>query len=227
MIKTSLALLTFVTLALASSSDMKLVRRQHSTIAHKRDTSAGTELSAREDGNSRWTWYNTETGHEGACGGLKLNTDFVVARAQVDFKQSDCGKSITLEWQGKSAQAVIWDICPGCPSNALDLSKGLFTHFASEDVGIINGNWKFNDGSSPPTPSTSTTSEAPKPTASVDTPAATPSLPNITGTECNLAIENGEMVFKCKNGDAKDVTGTGCNLTVENGEMVTRCSKYT
>lgn len=38
--------------------------------------------------------------------------------------------------------------CPGCPApDGLDLSPGLFSFFASQDAGVIYGDWHFVDGS--------------------------------------------------------------------------------
>lgn len=36
--------------------------------------------------------------------------------------------------------------CPGCPYGGLDLSRGLFDFFASEDLGVVTGSWSFDDG---------------------------------------------------------------------------------
>lgn len=57
--------------------------------------------------------------------------------------------------------------CPGCPYGGLDLSRGLFTKFASEDVGVIFGSWSFIGGTDPDGKSgntnTTTNNEPPSP----------------------------------------------------------------
>jgi hypothetical protein len=49
--------------------------------------------------------------------------------------------------------------CPGCPYGGLDLSPGLFSFFASTDLGVLSGVWAF---------------EADAPTHAKMTPAAAP-----------------------------------------------------
>lgn len=75
-----------------------------------------------------------------------------------------CGKKIAI-WVGvESAVATIVDKvrpilvsphalafrtfgtqCMGCPWAGLDFSVGLFTHFAAESVGVLQGVWYFLD----------------------------------------------------------------------------------
>jgi expansin (peptidoglycan-binding protein) len=60
-----------------------------------------------------------------------------------------CGKSLTItdEANGKSATAVVADICPTCGHAAdLDLSIGLFESLAgSLGNGLINVEWHYNN----------------------------------------------------------------------------------
>ena len=46
------------------------------------------------------------------------------------YSQSVCGKSITISYNGNTAVASVEDECPGCSYGSLDMSEGLFTHFA-------------------------------------------------------------------------------------------------
>ncbi|KAF6764733.1 RlpA-like double-psi beta-barrel-protein domain-containing protein-containing protein, partial [Ephemerocybe angulata] len=98
--------------------------------------------------NSRWSFYDVGLG---ACGGTNVESDFVVALNQAEFgtgfPSPQCGKTITMTYNGKTATAKIVDSCPGCPQGGLDLSRGLFTHFAAESVGIIYGEWEYASGS--------------------------------------------------------------------------------
>ncbi|EJC98567.1 uncharacterized protein FOMMEDRAFT_95933, partial [Fomitiporia mediterranea MF3/22] len=54
-----------------------------------------------------------------------------------------CFKSIHLSVGGKSVTAQIVDECPGCPHGGLDLTEGLFQHFAPLDKGVLKGSWYF------------------------------------------------------------------------------------
>ncbi|KAF9533461.1 hypothetical protein CPB83DRAFT_757582 [Crepidotus variabilis] len=84
----------------------------------------------------------------GACGQWTPPADFVVALNRPQFGQgypaANCFKTITMNYNGKTATAKIVDECPECPWGALDLSRSLFTYFAPEEVGIIYGSWHLN-----------------------------------------------------------------------------------
>uniref|UniRef100_A0A8H7Y0E9 Uncharacterized protein n=1 Tax=Psilocybe cubensis TaxID=181762 RepID=A0A8H7Y0E9_PSICU len=96
--------------------------------------------------STRWSFYDVGLG---ACGKTNVNSDFIVALNSEQFGSgypgTHCFKPITLTYKGKTATATIMDSCPGCPYGGLDLSRGLFKYFASEDEGIIYGDWSFAD----------------------------------------------------------------------------------
>jgi hypothetical protein len=104
------------------------------------------ELSKRFS-STRWTFYDVGLG---ACGKYNKASDFIVALNSAQFGGGypgpNCFKSITLSYNGKTAQATIMDECPGCPFGGLDLSRGLFNFFASEDKGVLSGDWWFGGG---------------------------------------------------------------------------------
>jgi hypothetical protein len=81
----------------------------------------------------RMTYYDTSVGL-GACGNLNQNSAWTVALNSAQFgggyPSPECGKTITISYGGKTAQAVIQDACPSCPYGGLDLSPSLFQHFA-------------------------------------------------------------------------------------------------
>ncbi|KAH9007264.1 RlpA-like double-psi beta-barrel-protein domain-containing protein-containing protein, partial [Lactarius hatsudake] len=89
----------------------------------------------------------------GACGHFNRPSDFIVALNSAQYDAGNyCGMTITMTYGGKSTQAVIMDRasipssalgCPGCPYGGLDLSQGLFSFFASTDLGTIFGEWVF------------------------------------------------------------------------------------
>ncbi|TFK25827.1 hypothetical protein FA15DRAFT_638838 [Coprinopsis marcescibilis] len=124
--------------------------------------------------DSRWSFYDVGLG---ACGEWNVESDFIVALNADQFGSGypgpECQKTITLSYGGKTAQAKVMDRCPGCPYGGLDLSRSLFRYFASEDVGIIYGEWSFSDGSGGQAP-VFTPEPAPEPTPEYQAPAAEP-----------------------------------------------------
>ncbi|KAJ7165136.1 RlpA-like double-psi beta-barrel-protein domain-containing protein-containing protein [Mycena filopes] len=110
--------------------------------------------------NARWTFYSTGFG---ACGGYNSDSDFIVALNQQTFgypyPSPFCGKKITMSYGGKTTTATIVDCCPGCPVGGLDLSPGLFSFFASQDMGVIYGDWSILDNSDHTTTKKTTTHE--------------------------------------------------------------------
>ncbi|KAH6919051.1 hypothetical protein BKA70DRAFT_1176807 [Coprinopsis sp. MPI-PUGE-AT-0042] len=114
--------------------------------------------------NSKWSFYDAGLG---ACGTVNSNDDFIVALNAEDFGDGypgpHCGKTITLSFGGKTAQAKIMDRCPGCPKGGLDLSRGLFSYFASQDTGIIYGEWNFGGEAPAPSPTPTPTPQPPAP----------------------------------------------------------------
>ncbi|KAJ6547382.1 hypothetical protein B0H19DRAFT_1165314 [Mycena capillaripes] len=83
---------------------------------------------------------------------------------------------IEITYNGNTAQAQVVDECPGCPWGALDFSRGLFDHFASEDKGVIYGSWVFADESGK-----STTQQTTKP-PSTHTKQTSTSIKTLTPT---------------------------------------------
>ncbi|KAF9452250.1 hypothetical protein P691DRAFT_805135 [Macrolepiota fuliginosa MF-IS2] len=133
---------------------------RHTDIARRAD--AGMELYKRYS-DSRWTFYDVGLG---SCGKTNVPSDFIVALNSAQFDgpgyKPHCWETITMTYNGKTTQAQITDRCPGCPFGGLDLSRGLFDFFASEDAGVIYGSWSFaGEGDPSPAPKPTTTSKAP------------------------------------------------------------------
>ncbi|KZT00348.1 uncharacterized protein LAESUDRAFT_709032 [Laetiporus sulphureus 93-53] len=115
------------------------------SFAHGTPLASGEgQLERRQSySNARMTWYNADG--TGSCGNTVTNSEYIVALDSALYDSgAHCGKSITIEYDGKTAQATIADECPGCPSGGLDLTESLFEHFASLDVGVIYGDWYYN-----------------------------------------------------------------------------------
>ena len=147
----------------------------------------GTSRLAKRVDNVKWSFYDAQTGNEGACGGHISNGEFAVAMNAAQFNQGDCGKTITLTWGGVSVQAVIRDMCPGCPPGGLDLTPALWNQFADPGKGIIwDGSWNFGGAPAPsPTPTPTPTPEptptstwTPPPPSSTWTPPSSSETPS-------------------------------------------------
>lgn len=103
------------------------------------------EFEKRID-NARMTWYDIRTGVT-ACGKRYSPSDFVVALNGAQFGNGypgpNCFKKIQIKYKGKTANAQIVDKCPGCPYGGLDLTEGLFKHFAPLSQGVLSATWNF------------------------------------------------------------------------------------
>ncbi|THH19978.1 hypothetical protein EUX98_g8672, partial [Antrodiella citrinella] len=122
-----------------------IARRASGDVAH---------LNKRDQFNNvRFTFYDVGLG---ACGQTNQPGDFIVALTTLQFGGGypgpNCFKSITINYNGKSAQATIMDECMGCPYGGLDFSRGLFDYFAPESEGVLTGSWSFNDAAPSPSP---------------------------------------------------------------------------
>ncbi|KAG6919982.1 hypothetical protein DXG01_013331 [Tephrocybe rancida] len=128
---------------------------RHQQLAKR--AAGDVELHKRFSG-ARWTFYDVGLG---ACGKFDVASNFIVALNSAQYGGGypgpNCFKTITMTYNGKTTTATIKDECPGCPYGGLDLSRGLFQFFASEDKGVLYGEWHFNDGSDAPDPQPTTT----------------------------------------------------------------------
>jgi expansin (peptidoglycan-binding protein) len=97
----------------------------------------------RRHNNARFTYYETGLG---ACGHENKPSDFIVAMNSPQYQSgAHCGQKVKIEVNGKSAIAEVVDECPGCGYGNLDLSEGLFRHFADTKEGVLYGSWSFVD----------------------------------------------------------------------------------
>jgi expansin (peptidoglycan-binding protein) len=91
--------------------------------------------------NGPLTWYKDGLG---ACGWTNQPSDYVVALNSAQYGSGQyCGRRIEITAEGKTAIAEIVDECPGCGAGGLDLSHGLFEHFAPDTKGVLSGSWRF------------------------------------------------------------------------------------
>ncbi|KZT74170.1 hypothetical protein DAEQUDRAFT_661052 [Daedalea quercina L-15889] len=102
-----------------------------------------TTIERRIDG-ARLTYYDAG---QNACGGYDSDGDFVVALNAPQWDNgAHCYETITIWYGGKSTQAKITDMCPGCPYGGLDLSRGLFGFLADLGLGVLTASWDFGNG---------------------------------------------------------------------------------
>ncbi|KAF8164347.1 RlpA-like double-psi beta-barrel-protein domain-containing protein-containing protein, partial [Mycena galopus ATCC 62051] len=100
------------------------------------------------------TFY-TPNGGVGACShSIKTSAHAVALASAQPFSHAlvlapgdnggtHCGKKIKVQYNGKSVIAKVVDLCPGCPSEGLDLTRGAFKELAKPAVGVIEANWHF------------------------------------------------------------------------------------
>ncbi|KAI8446632.1 hypothetical protein BY996DRAFT_4594978 [Phakopsora pachyrhizi] len=87
---------------------------RHSLVRRGQQQSGHHKLSKRSDSFSgKATFYATGLG---ACGFHNVDNDFIVALNKEQYEANKwCKKTITINYGGKSAKAMIMDECPGCP----------------------------------------------------------------------------------------------------------------
>lgn len=130
--------------------------------------------------NSKWSFYDAETGNAGSCGRMLSNSGFTVAMNDEQMNSGMCYRTIRMSYNGKSTTATIVDTCPGCPWGGLDLTPSLFSFFASQGAGIIYGEWEFGSGAQAPAPPRPTTTWKPAPTPTTTWTPTTTSTPRTT-----------------------------------------------
>ncbi|KAK8112187.1 RlpA-like double-psi beta-barrel-protein domain-containing protein-containing protein [Apiospora kogelbergensis] len=101
---------------------------------------AALPLEARSGGDM--TYYNPGLG---SCGLTNGDGDAVVALspAQYAAHPDACGKSIVINYGGKTATATVVDKCPGCSADSIDVSPSIFQSLESLDAGRVQVSWSF------------------------------------------------------------------------------------
>ncbi|KAI0107225.1 RlpA-like double-psi beta-barrel-protein domain-containing protein-containing protein [Nemania sp. FL0031] len=79
----------------------------------------------------------------GACGQTNSDSEAVVALSPSQY-DGNCGKSITITKDGKTATAKVVDKCPSCASGAIDVSSTVFQSLADLSVGRTTVSWSFD-----------------------------------------------------------------------------------
>jgi hypothetical protein len=55
------------------------------------------------------------------------------------MKDSDCGRTVTIRYGGKTSTGKVVDKCMGCDSTSVDLSRHFFNELSSEVEGRLFG----------------------------------------------------------------------------------------
>ncbi|KAI0434459.1 RlpA-like double-psi beta-barrel-protein domain-containing protein-containing protein [Xylaria sp. FL1042] len=79
----------------------------------------------------------------GACGETSTDSETVVALSPAQYT-GNCGKTITITKDGKTATAKVVDKCPSCASGAIDVSSTVFKSLADMSVGRTTVTWSFD-----------------------------------------------------------------------------------
>ncbi|OQE21159.1 hypothetical protein PENSTE_c012G03423 [Penicillium steckii] len=91
------------------------------------------------------TFYDTATSASApsSCGTTNDGeSEFVLALPVGIMKDNDCGKSVTIEYNGVKQTGTVVDKCMGCDDSSIDLSKHLFEAFASFSEGrLTDAKW--------------------------------------------------------------------------------------
>ncbi|KAJ5747830.1 uncharacterized protein N7511_009526 [Penicillium nucicola] len=94
------------------------------------------------------TYYDTATlsTNPSSCGTTNDGTtENVLALPVGIMKDGDCGKSVTIEYNGVTATGTVVDKCMGCDDGSIDLSRHLFGELASMGAGRVSGvKWYIN-----------------------------------------------------------------------------------
>ncbi|KAI0455941.1 RlpA-like double-psi beta-barrel-protein domain-containing protein-containing protein [Xylaria acuta] len=79
----------------------------------------------------------------GACGETSSDSEAVVAMSPAQYA-GNCGKSITIAKDGKTAKARVVDKCPACASGSIDVSSTVFGSLVDLSVGRTTVSWSFD-----------------------------------------------------------------------------------
>ncbi|KXG52485.1 Barwin-related endoglucanase [Penicillium griseofulvum] len=88
------------------------------------------------------TFYDTATTatNPSSCGNTNDGTvENVLALPHGIMKDSDCGKTVTITYNGQTATGIVVDKCMGCSNGDVDLSRHLFGELSSFSKGRVSG----------------------------------------------------------------------------------------
>ena len=105
---------------------------------HNNNSNAVSERSQTFTGDI--TYYQPGLG---ACGQTNTDSELVVAMSPAQY-DGNCGKSITITKDGKTAHAKVVAKCPSCASGSIDVSSTVFQSLVDLSVGRTTVSWSFD-----------------------------------------------------------------------------------
>jgi hypothetical protein len=85
---------------------------------------------------------------DGACEFGAKSMTLVAALPQALWNgKANCGRHVVVNGPKGSVKVQIVDLCPGCESDKLDLSRDAFARIADLDRGIVPIKWRWADSS--------------------------------------------------------------------------------
>ncbi|CAL5873909.1 uncharacterized protein PFLUO_LOCUS8193 [Penicillium psychrofluorescens] len=88
------------------------------------------------------TYYDTATtsSNPSSCGTTNDGeTESVLALPVGLMTDGDCGKTVTISYNGVTASGTVVDKCMGCDDTSIDLSRALFEKFSGLGAGRLSG----------------------------------------------------------------------------------------
>lgn len=134
----------------AAPVETQTTERSSSDSSSSGSTSSGYTgaCSSGSPCEGQMTYYETATlaTNPSSCGTTNDGeTELVLALPVGIMKDGDCGKMVTIEYNGVKQQGKVVDKCMGCDNGSIDLSKKLFESFASFSAGRLSGaKWYIN-----------------------------------------------------------------------------------
>ncbi|KAF3061591.1 Papain inhibitor [Daldinia childiae] len=77
----------------------------------------------------------------GACGNYNTESEAVVAMSP--SQDGNCGRTININYNGKTVSATVVDKCPGCAGDSIDVSPSVFEQLESLDAGRVQVTWEY------------------------------------------------------------------------------------
>lgn len=113
---------------------------------------SGSGSSGSSSGGGSWssgdvTFYDTATSADSpsSCGWTNDgSSENVLALSHEIMKDGDCGRTVTIEYKGKTATGKVVDKCMGCSAGSIDLSRHFFGELAAFSEGRLSGvKWRL------------------------------------------------------------------------------------
>ncbi|KAJ5426761.1 hypothetical protein N7465_001831 [Penicillium sp. CMV-2018d] len=128
-----------------SSTAAPTATRSANTETTNTETTSSGRTGACSEGSpcdGEITFYDTATTstNPSSCGTTNDGSiENVLALPHGIMTDSDCGKTVTITYNGQTATGTVVDKCMGCDNGSVDLSRHLFGQLASMDKGRVSG----------------------------------------------------------------------------------------